>query len=655
MNFQVNDQLLRQYFSGYEIDFGFVADHLDLDLGHVLLLRDCLVDWGNTDAIVLVVLLYLTHEINQGSLCLDLQDKSFQNYLTDIGYKDAEMLFTADWSRFKLEGESALIKSGNYLYFNKYFQFEKQLELALTGLLNNYSGPVFSAKQVNQTALKVVDDLAFDVIEDQQVLAVLTSLLQPFSLISGGPGTGKTTIMGSVLRALVSLGYKPKDIVLAAPTGRAANRMTESLHDLITNNIKQINLLDQELLQLEAVTLHRLLGANPQRGGFSYGAHNQLPCHLLVVDEVSMVDIKLMKQLFQALKHGCRVILLGDQFQLPSVDSGAVLADLMPPVAYSTEISKSMGEQLAVALSGFVAKDKLLTQLVRTNDKHLLTDCVTVLNVSKRSRKNISEISEYIKLGVAEEVFNSPNWQQYDLSKQLTKTNNDSGVYHLNPFLEQQHWFQYCLRWITQHYFATEKHFVSHIKALVGFDEENIGIYCDHLDAVFKTVNSNRILTLVNESQLGNRVINEQICDMMRLKLGVSGFKQQFHGSVVMLQRNDKTLNIFNGDVGLLLQAKNGQLRAVLPHKSGYRSHSVHVIPEYTSAYAMTVHKSQGSEFEHVLLVLPDDPAHRLLSREIIYTGVTRAKESVVVYANQKALVAAIERLTKRKSGLNFW
>jgi len=124
---------------------------------------------------------------------------------------------------------------------------------------------------------------------------------------------------------------------------------------------------------------------------------------------------------------------------------------------------------------------------------------------------------------------------------------------------------------------------------------------------------------------------------------------------VIMMRKNNNALGLFNGDVAVLLAANNGQLRAVLPYKAGYQSHSIHVLPEFTSAYAITVHKSQGSEYQHVLLALPEDDKHRLLCREIIYTGITRAKQSVDIYTQPNALKAAIEKQTTRHSGLRLW
>ena len=150
--------------------------------------------------------------------------------------------------------------------------------------------------------------------------------------------------------------------------------------------------------------------------------------------------------------------------------------------------------------------------------------------------------------------------------------------------------------------------------------------------------------------------MNRHVCDFMRQQLNSRGDNHYFSGSIIMIAKNDRGLDLYNGDTGILLMDQQSQqLRAVFPTPDGYRTLSIHVLPPFHSAFAMTIHKSQGSEFNRVLIPLPNDPKHKLLSREVLYTGLTRAKKFALIYAEEKCLKTAIERRTLRHSGLNFW
>lgn len=657
MNFQVNEQFLKRCFQNYKLNFQQLESQLELDVGHVLLIRDCVVTWAEVDELILLVLLYVVHSINQGSICLTINDIEFNRFLSQHqSIESSADVLKVNWQNLTVDDQTVVYVEENRLYLNKYWQAERQLEKTLNVLLNNYSGLTLSSQQVNRAAHEVLSELTFEGIENKQFLAVVTSLLQPFSIISGGPGTGKTTIMSSVLRGLLISGYHVSDVVLAAPTGRAAQRMTESLHGVIQNSLKQLRDFDHELLQIEASTIHRLLGAHPHKGGFRYGQQHQLDAKIIIIDEVSMVDLMLMKQLIQAIPQDCRVLFLGDQFQLPSVSTGAVLADLLPPLKDSGAISQAMKSQLTEAMKGFNAAADILAGLTITKTPQTMTDRYTILEVSKRSNQHIAKISEIIKSGQAETLFAAGEWQKLTkASMQQYLSSDNEGVFQLPVFADQQHWVNFCTQWVKRQYFDGFSDFKTTVAALNRFNSSKITDYHDSLDYVFNCINSNRVLTLVNDSWIGCDFLNVQLAAMMRQNLEVSGFGHQYHGAVIMIKRNDKDLKLFNGDVGILLVDINKQLHLVVKNHDGYQVHAHHAIPEHSAAYAMTVHKSQGSEFAHVLIPLPLNTQHRMLSREIIYTGMTRAKKSVLIYGSEAVIQKAIETQTIRHSGLRFW
>jgi len=647
MKFVVTAQRLEQVFPGFQLDFEALAETLNLDLGHVQLLKDGFSQWPEAKEMHALVLLCLVHTVNQGSLCLHLADPLLGNLLYEQGLTNTtDDCLNTDWAAMTIHQQPVLVLHNQCLYWKKYYQAEQQLSADIHRLIKQYSGGRYTAEQIGEVVGRLVDELTFAQVEDKQIQAMAVCLLQPFSIISGGPGTGKTTIMLSVLRGLQALGVPAEDMVLAAPTGRAAYRMTESIRQGVAQDLRQITAADQALCELEATTLHRLLGARVNRGGFRLGAHNHLRCRVLVVDEVSMVDIMMMRQLMSAVPNDCRVILLGDQFQLPSVNAGAVLSDLMPPVEAANRYSQKMYDDLNQALSSCPERAQVMSGLNIEPAPQLLTDRVTVLAVSKRCQPAIAAASECVRQGQANAFLKQLN------SGQAVK---NMGVHWLSEAMTTDQWRAFYLHWLSGHYRQDNDQFKRLLERMDGFDPHHLETHKTTLGALFTCINLSRILTFVNDTELGTRRINEVIVQWMKHWLNEPGMDDRFHGAVVMLQHNNHALNVYNGDVALLLRASGGQLRAVLPQGNGFQSHSVHVLPAFTAAYAMTVHKSQGSEFAHVLIPVPDHPGHRLMCREILYTGMTRAKQSVTLSGSEEALRAATKKQTNRHSGLSFW
>lgn len=654
MKFKVTPQHVKRYFPQLDTDIETLVKKLNLDLGHLQLLRDYLQHWRIEDNDTCVLLLCLVDAVNNGSLCLNLNDRALIEFFHELSIQEPlKTAGQADWVNMIESNHPVIRLNDENLYFEKYWQAEASLTQALTGLAKQVTDDKLDCIQINQVIDTLIGDLKFDQVESKQVLAIAMCLINQFNIISGGPGTGKTTIMGTVLRGLIKIGYAVTDIQLAAPTGRAANRMTESLYQLIEQDIRKPTQDDLQLKQLEAVTIHRLLGARSRQGGFRYGLNNKLPLKVLVIDEVSMVDVMLMRQLLQAIPEQCRVILLGDQYQLPSVNSGAVLADLMPPEGFAEGLSDTMWQHLNQVLENSPQQASIMSQLHRTENIQLLTDRVTVLDVSKRNQAHIASISEKIRLGQAREVIQSDLWQQaVDVPWPLLQ---HSGIIYQSCYQELNMWHEFCWNWLKAHYFDSQSNFKINLEQLRLFDEQQLARYDQPLKQLFNTINSNRVLTLTNGSPYGSDLINQLICQRMQSELGETGFQNGFHGSVVMVRRNNNALKLYNGDVAILLRSKSGQLRLVAPTVAGFCSHSVHVVPAYTSAYAMTIHKSQGSEFMHVLIALTDDADNQLLTRQILYTGITRAKQSVCVYGHKHILEKAIKQQTQRHSGLRFW
>ncbi|MGL6571355.1 exodeoxyribonuclease V subunit alpha [Aeromonas caviae] len=445
-----------------------------------------------------------------------------------------------------------------------------------------------------------------------QKLAAATAAARPFAVISGGPGTGKTTTVAKLLAILVETGLqggKAPAIRLVAPTGKAAARLTES----IGAALQALDLPPEwvEAIPTEAGTLHRLLGVIPGRSQFRHHRGNPLHLDLLVVDEASMVDLPMMARLLDALPRHARLILLGDKDQLASVEAGAVLGDICSFIeqgispAQAHWLSRQTGYRLQGTPSGASVRDSL---------------CLLSKSWRFDQHSGIGQLARACNSGdgaVVEAVWSA-----------------GFGDIRLHP-------------WAGEAYSALIAEGVagygSYLKAARAGEDPA---------AVFKAFNGFQILCALRDGPFGVQGLNERL----ELALAKAGLIQRdgdwYAGRPVMVVRNDHGVGLYNGDMGLCLpddtgrlkvwfEQPDGSLRALLPSR----------LPPHETVYAMTIHKSQGSEFAHTVLVLPDSPSP-LLTRELVYTGITRAKARLDLYGDRALLAQAVRKKTERYSGL---
>ncbi|MCX7553487.1 exodeoxyribonuclease V subunit alpha [Marinicella sp. S1101] len=642
---------LQKCFNAFDFDWLWLQENLQLDLAHIQFLRDFQMGWSDTDQRLLLALLFLVDAVNQGSLCLLLNDKKLKACSKRNGISDVEShLKSLNLNQYQLHAKDILVVEDDRLYFQKHHHQQTLLQRDLSALITHSEVKVFARTAIKQAVDRVVGGLSYQ-LESQQIQALLTAVLQPFSIISGGPGTGKTTILLSLLNVMNLLGVAPDKIALAAPTGRAANRMTES----IENGLNQTSdSALQNVTALSATTIHRLLGSNPQLKRPRFHANNHLAFDLVVVDEVSMVDLELMNQLIQAIGPSTRLVFLGDQFQLPSVQSGALLADLMPPIDYG---GLHTAEFLAVLAELWPSTGLSMVSQPIANDVQLLTDKVTVLAVSKRFEPHIAALSEQVRMGDAASFINTVHTLKHNNLDVATKTNHSMGVYWYGMAMDHQRWLKLCRDWYVKYYLSHSSEHANFVDAVKALRYQSLSHQQQQkrLPMVFTAIKSQRILTLTHAGMTGTEQINALIAGWLKRDLNIETFGACFHGAVIMIKRNDATLGLFNGDVGLVIEVAANQFQVYFEGAEGYQAYSIHLIPDHVLAFAMTVHKSQGSEFEHVLIPLTEQLDNPLLSREIIYTGMTRAKKSVIFYGSEAALKKAIQQKTVRNSGLTFW
>jgi len=451
-----------------------------------------------------------------------------------------------------------------------------------------------------------------------QARAVALSLRAPLLVVSGGPGTGKTAVVASILRALRRLLHlAPDAIALAAPTGRAQARLSESLRVALSHlegDPDPENILDFALAESPASTLHALLGARGD-GTFRHGAGSPLPQRLVVVDEASMVDLHLFSVLVSALSPDATLVLLGDRDQLPSVDTGAVLSDLIG-TGSGDFASADIAQWLDQALDGVPVLDPM--PILPT--PHPLADRLVVLD---RSFRSVGQIAEAGRRVLAADT----SWANA-LPPSLLSDKDPPAISWLAKGLDAEldSWTSPVLqgfhRWRSS-----------------GFGLSDLRSLLDH----------RRILCVLHAGNRGRLALNDLVDSTLRRQFSIS-FGGHYPGRQVISTRNHPEHDLRNGDLGVVA-AREGRLRAAFPAGSEIRWVDLDLLPDLEPAWALTVHKAQGSEFDEILFVLPDVDTP-LLDRPIIYTAITRARRLVRLQGEPDLLGRALVRVPDRPSRL---
>jgi exodeoxyribonuclease V alpha subunit len=560
------------------------------------------------------ILLLMLVALEEGSLCIDASPSALSRRLQDLVSQDDVSLWarrigeaidrhafsrvvgnTVDDHKPVVLHDSG---TGRFLYFQKYLHAELAFRQELSERLS--TRPPRAEVAWPQLIGEVLRDQAFRPDADQAT-ALATALGNNLTIISGGPGTGKTSIVLTLLRCLTRGGIAPSRIALAAPTGRAAQRLTDALRSGLQSS-------DDALRDMTATTLHQLLAYRPSRNQFARHRENPIPADVVIIDEVSMIGLVLMAQLFQAVEPGARLVLLGDKDQLPSVDAGAVLAHLAPDGGTSGP----------------------------------LRERVVLLRTNHRSQAEIRTAAEAINrqdAGIVDRLPACP----IDFA-------NIVGCY----FLEQKQKTSAELRgflqsWIEQAYFRSKLEGQSLAEML---DATEIGASESVATRLLQLLDRYRLLTLVRDGSWGCDEINHYMEILIRPRLDAGSRSGLFVGAPVLITRNDAARGLYNGDVGITLRQRGGGLRVLFARQAGCISFPAEALPAHELAFALTVHKSQGSEYDNVMVVLPPTGARRLLTKELLYTAVTRAKSLAVICGARDVVQAAIGRRIVRESGL---
>jgi exodeoxyribonuclease V alpha subunit len=596
---------------------------------------------------------------SEGHICLDLEalaGSSFPEMPVD-DVRAVRLPQLKDWTR-ALRASAVVGTPGDFrplifddqhrLYLHRYWEYEQRLAAAILrraaceppspalkgtlspsegerdGVRGSASVPGFPVTQASGPAVPGLGERLDALFPPEpggavnwQGVAALAAVRGRLCVISGGPGTGKTHTLVLILALLLELEQSRKlRIAVAAPTGKAAARIQDSIRSF------KATLACAEAIRAQlperATTIHRLLGYVPDSARFRHDADNPLPYDVVAVDEASMVDLALMAKLFDAIPPAARVILLGDKDQLASVEAGAVLGDICAagedtgarPLTPS--LSPSEGERVPFRAG-------------EGGGRAPLANCIVQLRKNYRfgEQSGIYRLSGAINEGRAEETL-----------RILREAGGGAGADLASAALPSRAQLKEALR----------------PRVLAGFGEF---IAAPDAGAALAALGRFRILCALREGPFGVAGLN-QLTEEILEEAGLIRARDAWYAHrPIMITRNDYNLKLFNGDIGLLLpeggsrelraffQGPDNTLRKFLPLR----------LPEHETAYAMTVHKSQGSEFDRVLLILPDRESP-ILTRELLYTGLTRARSSLELWFEEKVFRAALSRRVTRTSGL---
>ena len=495
-----------------------------------------------------------------------------------------------------------VLTDNHLLYTLRHYRAEQRIAAFLTERLERALEIQPDALKKTLAHLELLPDHGDQKETDWQLAAVVAGASRALTVLCGGPGTGKTTTVAKLLSVLLH-DHPGLRIAIAAPTGKAAARLGEALQERAAATPE----LAEPLTQLEPSTLHRLLGYLPLDDAFRYGRHKPLPYDLVVIDEVSMVDAAMFAVLCEALPEKARLVLVGDKDQLAAVAAGQVLGDLCQAARPELGLGDSLA-QLVTQATGMQVQ-------AQPNAAPIANATVALWkNHRFHAQPGIGSFAQALMRRQPDEALAAFSSDHADLT---LAEDTESALQAIEPHLLQL------------------------MTAALSGDP----------DRALATIVHARILTAQRLGPCGALAYNKLVEDRL-LQLGYRTDDVYYPGRPILITQNDQNNRIWNGDLGVCgrndngapvvwLRDTNGNARALNPRR----------LPAHETAWAMTVHKAQGSEFDHILLVLPDRDGP-LNHASLIYTGVTRARSQAVVYADRKLLAAGLRNWTERRSGL---
>lgn len=639
---------------------------------------------ADAEPLVLLAVALVSHQLGHGHICLDLQsvlrDPDLALLLPPEGRNTeqqtilpSQLLAAVSLSRWLtvLQGSALLYQQDKNdakplvlvdgrLYLYRYWQYESSVAQRLVQRMDTQMplSADFSARLTDLFSEPLIVDGERQT--DWQKVACAMAAQGQLTLITGGPGTGKTTTVVRLLALLqqsaLTTGQALR-IQLAAPTGKAAARLTESIGQQVaslpvTGSVKNH-------IPTEVTTLHRLLGSLPNTRHFRYNGNNPLVLDVLVIDEASMIDLEMMHNVLQALPKHARLILLGDKDQLASVEAGSVLGDLCADAElayYTVETQQRLAH---------LCNETLYAEgwCVGEAQQHRLAQHTVMLRYSRRfdGDSGIGRLADAVNKSQATQAWQLLHSEFLDINYLLVNQTNAAELDKvlLNPTAQatdtlDNAGYAYYLQMLQQQRPALD----------LSFDDPG---WAQWACTVLQAFDQFRLLCALRKGTFGVTGLNERIANALHDKGLISSAKGWYEGRPVLVTKNDYSLGLMNGDIGIALLLPNDDateanaepkqvLRVAFARNDG-QGGVRYVLPSRLTAvetvFAMTVHKSQGSEFVHTALILPDR-LNPVLTKELLYTGITRARSKFTLIEGHSGIfTATVKRKVERISGLN--
>jgi len=587
--------------------------HLDIHFAEFMQKLD-----GRDDIGIFLAAASVSSSNRQGHICLDVEGIADRPLLPeyDLYYPGKETwikkMKTSPIVGTFCDFKPLILDGASKLYLHRYFEYQKDLVQFIKNRVSDqlYPEPAGLQKSLN----RLFDEEAGRKGPDWQKIAAILAATRKFCVISGGPGTGKTTTIVKLMALLLEMNHsKPLKIALAVPTGKAAAKLQDSIRaaqeDLrCSDGIKA-------LMPNEASTIHRLLGTIPGSPYFRYNEKKRLDVDVVIVDESSMVDLALLAKLVRSMPDNSKLILVGDKDQLASVEAGSVFADICD-AGVMNEFSKDI-YRIIDRISG----EKIIRSDTETTGNRI-ENCMIQLLTNYRfgNESGIGKVSSDVNEGngslalghLRDQKFSDIRIEKVPAKRGLKDRIKNTVIPGFRDYL------------------------------VAGNPKEKIEAFGKF-----------RILCALKEGPFGVFAVNRMIEEILTENKLIPSENIWYEGRPVMMVENDYNLRLFNGDVGIsMFDPTDQEMRVFFPDdRSGLRKFHPMRIGPHETVFAMTVHKSQGSEFENVILILPDRESP-VLTRELIYTGITRSQKQVIIWGNEQIFEKAVSRRVTRVSGL---
>ncbi|MBK7095798.1 MAG: exodeoxyribonuclease V subunit alpha [Saprospiraceae bacterium] len=565
-----------------------------------------------TDGISKNIALKLAQRLEEGNICMDLDDKADNvQYLTSSQIRKSPFVTDDPEQRIK----PFVLYDDSLLYLHRYFRYEsiiigKISELISFGELNRseFIDKYLSCQELISGILNIRD-----LSSKWQNVATLSSFINSLTFITGGPGTGKTTSISRFIHIFLML-FPDSKIVLTAPTGKAAARMSESL--LLYSERIEDPVVKENYLKIKSKTLHRLLGIHKNNTVSSLSDDLKIPYDVVIVDESSMIDISLMGKLFHSTGSDTKMIFLGDKNQLSPIGAGSVFGDLCS----------------TARLNQFPHEDFDLINKLADNEILTIEDR---LDVSERS----------ILSGNVIELQNSYRFSDTEGIGKLSRSILNGEIKELNKY------------YISDNTADTDVFITENIEN--EFAENLLDLYEEYaqeedIKTAFSKLNRIKVLCSVTEGKYSVGYFNRLIETRLKEKRLINPDTYFYDKQAIIITENDYQLGLFNGDIGIVRSDKESGGFYAYFQLSELKKVSCNEIKRFSTAYAMSIHKSQGSEFDNAVVVLNDVENTGFLTRELIYTAVTRAKKRVLIISDRDVLTKALRNKISRISGIKY-